>query len=90
MDDAVPRTSLRGRIALVGCVLALLGLVLVTLLQASAGVGSSVGTGVGASVGTVVGAAVGAVGSRVGALTPPPHAQHIVAETKSAVSYANA
>ena len=41
MDDAVPRMSARGRIALVGCVLALLGLVLVTLLQASAGVGSS-------------------------------------------------
>ena len=41
MDDAVAGTSARGRIALVGCVLALLGLVLVTLLQARAGVGSS-------------------------------------------------
>ena len=41
MDDAVARTSTRGRIALAVCVLALLGLVLVTLLQGSAGLGSS-------------------------------------------------
>ena len=39
-EDEAPR-SMRGRLALAGCVLGLLGLVLVTLLQGSAGLGSS-------------------------------------------------
>ena len=44
MNEAEVPRSTRGRLALAGCVLGLLGLVLVTLLQASVGVGSSEGT----------------------------------------------